>query len=176
LPRRGQFGIFNRSHYEEVLVVRVHPKFLATQHLPASATKGGVWKRRFREINDWERMLADNGFPMVKLFLHVSKEEQKRRLLARIDTEEKNWKFSMADVHERARWDDYQAAYDDMLRHTSTEWAPWYVVPADHKWFTRVVVAEVLVATLMDLDPKYPTLSKAQRADLIEARDALEAS
>ena len=136
LPRRGQIGIFNRSHYEEVLVVRVHPEFLAGQHLPPAATKGDIWKRRFREINDWERTLVDNGFPIVKVFLHLSKEEQQRRLLARIDTPEKNWKFSMADVHEREHWDDYQAAYEDMLRHTSTEAAPWYVVPADHKWFT----------------------------------------
>jgi PPK2 family polyphosphate:nucleotide phosphotransferase len=174
LPRRGQFGIFNRSHYEEVLVVRVHPEFLAAQHLPH--VKGDIWKRRFREINDWERMLADNGFPMVKIFLHLSKEEQKRRLLDRIDTPDKNWKFSMADVHERSHWDDYQAAYEDMLRHTSTEAAPWYVVPADHKWFTRVIVAEVLVATLMDIDPQYPVVSKAQRAELVEAREALEAT
>jgi PPK2 family polyphosphate:nucleotide phosphotransferase len=174
LPRRGQFGIFNRSHYEEVLVVRVHPEFLAAQHLPH--VKGDIWKRRFREINDWERMLADNGFPMVKIFLHLSKEEQKRRLLDRIDTPEKNWKFSMADVHERSHWDDYQAAYEDMLRHTSTEAAPWYVVPADHKWFTRVIVADVLVATLMDLDPQYPVVSKAQRTELVEAREALEAT
>jgi len=174
LPRRGQFGIFNRSHYEEVLVVRVHPEFLAAQHLPH--VKGDIWKRRFREINDWERMLADNGFPMVKIFLHLSKEEQKRRLLDRIDTPEKNWKFSMADVHERSHWDDYQNVYEDMLRHTSTEAAPWYVVPADHKWFTRVIVAEVLVATLMDLDPQYPVVSKAQRSELVEARDALEAT
>jgi PPK2 family polyphosphate:nucleotide phosphotransferase len=174
LPRRGQFGIFNRSHYEEVLVVRVHPEFLAAQHLPH--VKGDLWKRRFREINDWEHMLADNGFPMVKIFLHLSKEEQKRRLLDRIDTPDKNWKFSMADVHERSHWDDYQNVYEDMLRHTSTEAAPWYVVPADHKWFTRVIVAEVLVATLMDLDPQYPVVSKAQRAELVEARDALEAT
>jgi len=174
LPRRGQFGIFNRSHYEEVLVVRVHPEFLAAQHLPH--VKGDIWKRRFREINDWERMLADNGFPMVKIFLHLSKQEQKRRLLDRIDTPEKNWKFSMADVHERSHWDDYQDVYEDMLRHTSTEAAPWYVVPADHKWFTRVIVAEVLVATLMDLDPQYPVVSKAQRSELVEAREALEAT
>jgi PPK2 family polyphosphate:nucleotide phosphotransferase len=176
LPRRGQFGIFNRSHYEEVLVVRVHPEFLAAQRLPPAATRGDVWQRRYREINDWERMLVDNGFPVVKLFLHVSKEEQKRRLLSRIDTPEKNWKFSMDDVHERDHWDDYQTAYDEMLRHTSTEAAPWYVVPADHKWFTRLVVAEVLVATLLDIDPQYPKVSKAQRAALAEAREALEAS
>jgi PPK2 family polyphosphate:nucleotide phosphotransferase len=176
LPRRGQFGIFNRSHYEEVLVVRVHPEFLAGEHLPPSATKRDIWKRRFHEINAWEKILVDNGFAIVKVFLHLSKDEQKRRLLARIDTPEKNWKFSMADVHERTHWDDYQAAYEDMLRHTSTEAAPWYVVPADHKWFTRLIVAEILAATLLDIDPQYPTITDAQRAELAEARRALEAS
>jgi PPK2 family polyphosphate:nucleotide phosphotransferase len=176
LPRRGQFGIFNRSHYEEVLVVRVHPEFLAGQHLPPSATKADIWKRRFREINDWERMLVDNGFPLVKIFLHLSRDEQQRRLVARIDTPDKNWKFSMADVHEREHWDDYHAAYEDMIRHTSTEAAPWYVVPADHKWFSRLVVAEILAATLLDIDPEYPTLTDDQRAELATARRALEAS
>ncbi len=176
LPRRGQIGIFNRSHYEEVLVVRVHPDFLDGQRLPPSATKGDIWRRRFREINAWEKTLVDNGFPFVKIFLHLSREEQQRRLVARIDTPEKNWKFSMADVREREHWDDYQAAYDEMLRHTSTNSAPWYVVPADHKWFTRLIVAEVLAATLLDLDPQYPTISDAQRAELAEARDALEAT
>src|SRR3954471_21864113 len=176
LPRRGQIGIFNRSHYEEVLVVRVHPEFLLGQRLPPSASKGHLWRRRFREINDWERMLVDNGFPIVKIFLHLSKDEQKRRLLARIDTPEKNWKVSMADVHERGHWDDYQDAYDTMIRHTSTKAAPWYVVPADHKWFTRLIVAEVLAATLLDLDPQYPTISEAQRAVLADAHRALETS
>ena len=176
LPRRGEIGIFNRSHYEEVLFVRVHPDFLAAQHLPKSSTKGDVWQRRFGEINDWERMLVDNGFPVVKLFLHVSKAEQRRRLLARIDTPEKNWKFSMDDVHERQHWDDYQAAYDDLIRHTSTSIAPWYVVPADHKWFTRLIVAEAVGAALMDIDPRFPTLSPDQLAQLATARTALEAS
>jgi PPK2 family polyphosphate:nucleotide phosphotransferase len=174
LPRRGEIGIFNRSHYEEVLVVRVHDEYLAAQRLPPSATKGDMWKRRFREINDWEHTLVDNGFPVVKVFLHLSKAEQKRRLLARIDTPEKNWKFSMADVHERDYWDDYQIAYEEMIRHTSTEKAPWYVVPADHKWFTRLIVAEILVSTLLAIDPNYPTLSDAQRAKLADARQALE--
>ncbi len=176
LPRRGQFGIFNRSHYEEVLVVRVHPEFLAGQHLPPSATKSDIWKRRFREINDWERTLVDNGFPIVKVFLHLSREEQQRRLLDRIDTPDKNWKFSMADVHEREHWDDYHAAYEDMIRHTSTEAAPWYVVPADHKWFSRLIVAEILAATLLDIDPQYPTITDDQRAELADARRALETS
>ena len=176
LPRRGQFGIFNRSHYEEVLVVRVHPEFLAGQHLPPSASKGDIWKRRFREINDWERTLVDNGFPIVKVVLHLSREEQRRRLVARIDTPEKNWKFSMADVHEREHWDDYHAAYEDMIRHTSTEAAPWFVVPADHKWFSRLIVAEILTATLLDIDPQYPTITDDQRAALADARRALEES
>ncbi|MGZ4712922.1 MAG: polyphosphate kinase 2 family protein [Acidimicrobiia bacterium] len=176
LPRRGEIGIFNRSHYEEVLVVRVHPDFLAAQHLPKTATRGDVWKRRFREINDWEQTLVDNGFPVVKLFLHVSKAEQRARLLARIDTPEKNWKFSMDDVHERQHWDDYQRAYEDLIRHTSTPAAPWYVVPADHKWFTRLIVAEAVGAALMDIDPQYPTLGADQLAELVTARTALESS
>ena len=175
LPRRGEIGIFNRSHYEEVLVVRVHPEFLAAQHLPG-ADDSDIWKRRFREVNDWERMLVDNGFPVVKLFLHLSRAEQRRRLLSRIDTPEKNWKFSMDDVHERQHWDDYQDAYEDLIRHTSTEDAPWYVVPADHKWFTRLVVAEAVGAALMDIDPQFPTLTKAQLAELATARAALEDS
>ena len=175
LPRRGEIGIFNRSHYEEVLVVRVHPEFLAGQHLPPKATTGQLWKRRFREINDWERALVDSGFPMVKIFLHMSKDEQKRRLLSRIDEPAKNWKFSKLDVHERQSWDAYQGAYEDMIRHTSTKAAPWYVVPADHKWFARLVIAEALAATLLDIDPQYPTMSPQQLSDLAAAREALEA-
>ena len=175
LPRRGEIGIFNRSHYEEVLVVRVHPEFLAGQHLPPKTTTGQLWKRRFREINDWERALVDNGFPIVKIFLHMSKDEQKRRLLSRIDEPSKNWKFSKLDVHERQSWDAYQDAYEDMIRHTSTKVAPWYVVPADHKWFARLVIAEVLAATLLDIDPQYPTMSPQQLTDLGAAREALEA-
>ncbi len=175
LPRRGEIGIFNRSHYEEVLVVRVHPEFLAAQHLPPTATTDTVWKRRFREINDWERTLVDNGFPIVKIFLHMSKDEQRRRLLARIDEPAKNWKFSQLDVHERESWDDYQLAYQDMIRATSTKAAPWYVVPADQKWFARLVIAEALTATLLDINPQYPTMSPAQLADLAAARTQLAA-
>ena len=175
LPRRGEIGIFNRSHYEEVLVVRVHPEFLAGQHLPPKTATGQLWKRRFREINDWERTLVDNGFPIVKIFLHMSKDEQKRRLLSRIDEPAKNWKFSKLDVHERESWDAYQDAYEDMVRHTSTKAAPWYVVPADHKWFARLVIAEALAATLLDIDPHYPTMSPQQLSDLAAARAALEA-
>ena len=176
LPRRGELGIFNRSHYEEVLVVRVHPEFLAGQHLPAAATKQDLWKRRFREINEWEETLVDNGFPIVKIFLHLSKAEQRKRLLARIDEPSKNWKFSMLDVEERGHWDAYQTAYEDMIRHTSTPTAPWYVVPADQKWFARLVIAEAVAATLMDINPQFPTLSKGQLAELAAARTELEHS
>lgn len=174
LPRRGEIGIFNRSHYEEVLVVRVHPEFLGGQHLPPAATKGDLWKRRFREINDWERNLVDNGFPTVKIFLHMSKDEQRRRILARIDTPAKNWKFSPLDVKARESWDTYQESYADMIRNTSTKHAPWYVVPADKKWFARLVVAEALAATMIDIDPQFPVLSEARLADLVKGRAELE--
>ena len=175
LPERGEIGIFNRSHYEEVLVVRVHPEFLDRQHLPPTATDTGLWKRRFGEINEWERMLVDNGFPVVKIFLHVSKGEQRKRLLARIDEPAKNWKFSVLDVQERSHWDAYQHAYEETIRNTSTPAAPWYVVPADEKWFSRLVVAGVLGATLLDLDPQFPTLSEAQRGELAKTRTLLAA-
>ena len=176
LPRRGEIGIFNRSHYEEVLVVRVHPEFLEGQHLPPEATRKDIWKRRFREINDWERTVVDNGFPIVKVFLHMSKDEQRRRLLSRIDEPAKNWKFSTLDVKERDSWDDYQKAYEDMIRNTSTKAAPWYVVPADSKWFARLVIAEALAAALLDIDPQYPTLSDEQLAELAANRVKLERS
>jgi PPK2 family polyphosphate:nucleotide phosphotransferase len=175
LPHRGEIAIFNRSHYEEVLIVRVHPELLDSQNLPPGAVHDDIWKRRFREINDWEQMLVDNGFPIVKLFLHLSKSEQRRRLIARIDTPAKNWKFSATDLAERSRWDDYQLAYEDMIRHTSTKAAPWYVVPADNKWFTRVIVAEIVAAALLDIDPHYPSLSASALAGLGEARRQLEA-
>src|SRR6266576_2386456 len=152
LPARGDIGIFNRSHYEEVLVVRVHPENLDRQRLPAGAKRKGIWERRYREINDWERYLTDNGFTLVKLFLNLSKEEQRTRFLKRIDLPEKNWKFSAADVRERARWDDYQKAFSEMLSATSTPWAPWYVIPADRKWFARVCAAAAIVHTLMEID------------------------
>src|SRR5689334_11830988 len=138
LPGRGEIAIFNRSHYEEVLVVRVHDEILARQKLPLEARTGDIWKRRYREINDWERHLSDNGFRVVKLFLNLSKEEQRTRFLRRIDMPERNWKFSAADARERLRWDDYQSAFSHMLSNTSTEWAPWYVIPADRKWFARI--------------------------------------
>ncbi len=174
LPERGQIGIFNRSHYEEVLVVRVHPENLERQKLPAAARRGDIWKRRYREINDWERYLSDNGIRIVKLFLNVSKEEQRTRLLRRIDLPDHNWKFSTADVAERERWDDYQAAFSEALSHTSTEWAPWYVIPADRKWFGRVGASAVLVHALMELDPRFPVVDKKQRHELLEVKRALE--
>ncbi len=175
LPRRGEIGIFNRSHYEEVLAVRVHPEFLDAQHLPPSATKG-IWTRRFREINDWERGLVASGFPIVKVFLHMSKDEQRRRLLSRIDEPAKNWKFSALDVKERQSWDEYQDVYEDAIRNTSTKTAPWYVVPADAKWFARLVIAEALAAALIDIDPQFPTLSDEARDALAEQRVQLEQS
>ena len=175
LPARGHIGIFNRSYYEEVLVVRVHPQVLGDQQLPPSARKGDVWNRRFREINDWERYLSDQGYRIVKLFLNLSKDEQRRRFLDRIDEPDKNWKFSAADVRERAFWDDYQQAFSDVLSKTSTEWAPWYVIPADDKPFARLAAAGVIANALIDIDPRYPTVSDEARAALQVAKSELEA-
>jgi PPK2 family polyphosphate:nucleotide phosphotransferase len=175
LPGRGEIGIFNRSHYEEVLVVRAHPELLDRQRLPEQAKGNGVWERRYAEINVWERYLADNGFKVVKLFLNLSKEEQRIRFLKRVDLPEKNWKFSAADARERKYWDDYQAAFSDMLTHTATEWAPWYVIPADHKWFARICVSAVLAHTLMGIDPHYPVVDAAKQQDLAETKTLLEA-
>jgi PPK2 family polyphosphate:nucleotide phosphotransferase len=175
LPARGEIGIFNRSYYEEVLVVRVHPENLALQRLPAGESDGHVWKRRFREINDWERYLTDNGFRIVKLFLNLSKEEQRIRFLRRIDLPDHNWKFSTADIAERARWDDYQRAFSQALSQTSTEWAPWYVIPADRKWFGRIGAAAVLVHALMEIDPRFPQVTEKQRQALQDVKASLEA-
>jgi PPK2 family polyphosphate:nucleotide phosphotransferase len=175
LPSRGEIGIFNRSQYEEVLVVRVHPEHLERQRLPHAATRGDVWHRRYREINDWERYLSDNGFRIVKLFLNLSREEQRLRLLRRLDRPDRNWKFSPADIAERERWDDYQTAFSEMLSHTSTEWAPWYVIPADHKWFARLGAAAVLLRALMEIDPHFPVLGMREQEELRAARAALEA-
>ncbi len=174
LPARGDIGIFNRSHYEEVLVVRVHPENLDRQKLPAGAKGKGVWERRYREINDWERNLTDNGFKVVKLFLNLSKEEQRTRFFKRLDLPEKNWKFSAADVRERQRWDDYQQAFSQMLSATSTSWAPWYVIPADHKWFARICAAAVLAHALIGIDPQYPGVTADRRADLLVVKGELE--
>jgi len=175
LPARGHIGIFNRSYYEEVLVVRVHPQVLGDQQLPPSARKGDVWERRFREINDWERYLSDQGYRIVKLFLNLSKEEQRRRFLDRIEEPDKNWKFSAGDVQERAFWDDYQRAFSDVLSKTSTEWAPWYVIPADDKPFARLAAAGVIANALIDIDPRYPTVSDEAKAALQVAKSELEA-
>ncbi len=176
LPARGEIGIFNRSHYEEVLVVRVHPHLLERQQLPPASMHGDVWKRRYHEINNWERYLVDNGFRIVKLFLNLSREEQRTRFLQRIDHADKNWKFSAADVTERSYWDDYQRAFSEMLTHTSTEWAPWYVIPADHKWFAHIAVGAVIVQTLMEIDPHYPAVDSEARRALREAGAKLEAA
>ena len=175
LPRRGNIGIFNRSYYEEVLVVRVHPEFLEGQKLPPSLKGKNIWKRRFEEINNFEKYLVDNGIVVLKFFLNVSKEAQRERFLERALLPEKNWKFSAADMAERARWDEYMAAYEDMFNHTSTEWAPWYIVPADHKWFTRLAVAAVILDTMTKLKLEYPTVSEAQRLALADAATLLEA-
>ncbi|MEU1621359.1 polyphosphate kinase 2 family protein [Streptomyces sp. NPDC005722] len=175
LPERGEIAIFNRSHYEEVLVVRVHPEVLRRQKLPERPKAAGIWERRYREINDWERYLTDNGFKVVKVFLNLSEEEQRTRFLKRIDLPEKNWKFSAADVRERRHWDEYQEAFSEMLSATSTKHAPWYVVPADRKWFARICAAAVLVHTLMEIDPQYPTLGDEARRDLLTVRRELEA-
>ena len=175
LPARGEIGIFNRSHYEEVLVVRVHPEVLDRQKLPDSARAGHLWHRRYREINDWERYLSDNGFKIVKLFLNLSKEEQRQRFLQRIDRPEKNWKFSSADARERRRWDDYQEAFSHMLSATSTDWAPWYVIPADRKWFARLCAAAIIAQTLIEIDPQYPTVSEEAGKALLVSKAGLEA-
>jgi PPK2 family polyphosphate:nucleotide phosphotransferase len=168
LPRRGEIGIFNRSHYEEILVVRVHPELLAGERVPAHH---GVWKRRYREINDWERYLTDNGIRIVKLFLNLSRDEQRKRFLARIDEPEKNWKFNAGDVAEREHWDEYRRAFSMMLSHTSTEWAPWHVVPADHKKVAHAVVGAVIVDALAAIDPQYP---QVDRSELERARAMLD--
>ncbi|MGH3170858.1 MAG: polyphosphate kinase 2 family protein [Trebonia sp.] len=175
LPARGDIGIFNRSHYEEVLVVRVHPEHLDRQKLPEDAKDDHVWRRRYREINEWERYLTENGFRLVKMFLNLSEEEQRTRFFKRLDLPEKNWKFSAADVRERQRWDDYQEAFSEMLSATSTSWAPWYVIPADHKWFARICAAAVLAHTLIDIGPQYPEVSEERRKQLLTVKGELEA-
>jgi PPK2 family polyphosphate:nucleotide phosphotransferase len=174
LPERSGIGIFNRSYYEEVLVVRVHPELLDLQHLPSVAKGKTIWKHRFDEINCFEKYLVRNGIVVLKFFLNLSKEEQKRRLLARINTPEKNWKFSLADAKERAYWDDYMMAFEETFNHTSTEHAPWYIIPADNKWFTRTVVADVIIEKLKALKLSYPAASKEHLQHLLEAKELLE--
>jgi PPK2 family polyphosphate:nucleotide phosphotransferase len=173
LPPRGTIGIFNRSHYEEVLVVRVHPELLEGQHLPPGRRGPAIWRERFQAINEWERYLVENGIHITKLFLNVSREEQRKRFLARIDKPEKNWKFTADDVRERTHWDAYQKAYADVLSKTSTDWAPWHVIPADHKWFERIAAAAVVVDALVTISPQYPKTTPAQRKELAHARREL---
>jgi PPK2 family polyphosphate:nucleotide phosphotransferase len=175
LPERGRIGIFNRSHYEEVLVVRVHPEMLARQKLPAAVTGKKIWKHRFEGIRAFEHHLARNGVVVLKFFLHVSPEEQRRRLLERVDDPAKRWKFSMGDIAERKLWDKYMAAYEDMVRETSRPYAPWYVVPADNKPFARLVVASTIVAALEDLDLQFPKIEGATLDELQNVRRALMA-
>ena len=173
LPERGRIGIFNRSYYEETLVVRVHPEFLAGQKIPEKLVTRRIWKERFEDINAFERYLSRNGVLVRKFFLHVSKEEQKRRFLSRLDEPAKNWKFSAADVRERGHWDEYQKAYEAVIRQTSTRHAPWFVVPADNKWFTRLVVAAAVIDALESLDLSFPKVDDAKKKELSQARAAL---
>ena len=173
LPHRGNIGIFNRSYYEETLVVRVHPEFLARQKLPPALATKDIWKERFQDIRNFEHYLTRNGVVVRKFFLHVSKKEQKRRFRERIGNPEKNWKFSADDVKERGHWDEYMEAYEDMIRHTASKAAPWYVVPADNKWFTRIVVAAAIIETLASLNLKYPELDPDQLKELAAAKRAL---
>lgn len=173
LPERGRIGIFNRSYYEEVLVVRVHPELLARQKLPDGLVRGRIWRERYEDIRAMERYLDRNGVRVVKFFLHVSKKEQKKRFLERLDTPEKHWKFSAADVAERAHWKAYMEAYEEMIQETATEEAPWYVVPADNKWFTRLVVAAAVIRTMDALKLRFPEVGEAQRRELAVARRKL---
>ncbi|MDQ3041808.1 MAG: polyphosphate kinase 2 family protein [Acidobacteriota bacterium] len=175
LPERGRIGIFNRSYYEDVLVVRVHPEILQSQQLPDRIENDkNIWKKRFEQIRNFETYLAENGIHVLKFFLNISKEEQKQRFLARIETPEKNWKFSAGDAKERGFWDDYMRAFEDALSNTSTKNAPWYVIPADKKWFTRVAVSEIIIQKMESLDLQYPKINEAQRQGLLEAKKILE--
>jgi PPK2 family polyphosphate:nucleotide phosphotransferase len=173
LPERGRIGIFNRSYYEETLVVRVHPEFLDRQHLPPEVVTKDIWEQRFQDIRAFERYLTRNGVAVRKFFLHVSNKEQRKRFLSRIEEPEKNWKFSANDAKEREHWDDYMEAYEDTIRNTATKRAPWYVVPADNKWFTRVVVGAAVIDALSSLDLAYPTVSEAKLKDLAAAKRSL---
>ena len=175
LPERGRIGIFNRSYYEEVLVARVHPEILQNQKLPPDIkTDKNIWRRRFRQIRNFEDYLAENGIYVLKFFLNVSKEEQKKRFLDRIEETDKHWKFSASDVKDRRHWDDYQEAYAEAIENTGTKNAPWYIVPADKKWFTRIAVSEIIIEKLESLDLHYPRVSKEHRESLLEAKKMLE--
>ena len=172
LPERGRIGIFNRSHYEEVLIVRVHD-LIKNQKIPPGLINKEIWNKRYREINDFEKYLYENGTIILKFFLHISKEEQKQRFLERIDTPEKNWKFSASDVNERKYWDKYQQAYSETILATSKKYAPWFIIPADHKWYMRYAVSQVIVETLERLNMSYPVLSKEMQAELEECKKNL---
>jgi PPK2 family polyphosphate:nucleotide phosphotransferase len=175
LPERGRIGIFNRSYYEEVLIARIHSEILDRQHLPHRPKGDRLWEQRFEEINHFEQYLTNNGIIILKFFLNISKTEQKKRFLKRIDTPEKNWKFSISDIEARQYWDNYQQAYENVFNHTSTETAPWYIIPADRKWYTRLAVADIITQRLSGLDLSYPKINPDQKAILKIARDRLEA-
>jgi PPK2 family polyphosphate:nucleotide phosphotransferase len=175
LPERGKIGVFNRSYYEEVIVVRVHPELLERENLPAEIVDDKIWKRRFEEINSFEKHLAENGTLILKFFLNVSKEEQGRRLLDRLEKPEKNWKYSASDAKERAFWDDYIHAYESVFNHTSSEAVPWYIIPADHKWFTRIAVADIIVDRIKGLNLSYPVVGESQLSEIEAARRLLRA-
>jgi len=180
LPQRGRIGIFNRSHYENVLVTKVHPQFLLAENLPDIHSLKDVnekfWKTRYRQINNFEKTISENGITIIKFFLHLSREEQKRRFLIRIKDPEKNWKFSSADIEERSWWNDYQKAYEMAIRHTATSYAPWYVIPADNKWFSRMVIGAIIVETLKKMNIQMPLISEKEKALLQQAKDKLEKS
>lgn len=174
MPERGRIGIFNRSYYEEILVVRVHPDILGKQQLPPQVKKdSSIWKDRFEQINNFEKYLSENGIVIIKFFLNVSKKEQKRRFLERISLPDKNWKFSATDAQERRYWNAYRKAYEDVFNHTSTKWAPWYVIPADHKWFTRVAIADIIVSRIKALKLSYPTVTKERKQSLLKVKRTL---
>jgi PPK2 family polyphosphate:nucleotide phosphotransferase len=175
LPERGRIGIFNRSYYEETIVVRVHKAYLDGERIPETLVTPHIWKERYEDINAFERYASRNGIAIRKFFLHVSKDEQRQRFLKRIEEPSKNWKFSMGDVRQRAYWDDYMTAYEDAIRHTATAYAPWYVVPADHKWFTRLVVAAAVIEALDEMNLEYPRVDAAKKRELAEARRLLHA-
>lgn len=174
VPEKGMIGIFNRSYYEEVLVTRVHPELLERQNLPPATDYNKIWKHRFEEINNFEKYLTQNGIVILKFYLNVSKKEQKERFIDRINKPQKNWKFSMGDATERKFWNEYIAAYEDMLSHTSTDYAPWFIIPADHKWYTRIAVSDIILSTLMRLNLKYPASSAEHEKELVSAKELLE--
>jgi PPK2 family polyphosphate:nucleotide phosphotransferase len=174
VPERGRIGIFNRSYYEEVVVVRVHPEFLAAQRLPEQNFDKHFWQARYDDINNFERHLTRNGTAIVKFYLHLSKEEQRQRFLARLDDPEKHWKFSAKDVAERAWWDDYMRAFEDAISATSTDWAPWYIIPADHKWVSRALVANIIASTIKSMNLAFPRIDQSKQAEIEAARRALQ--